>query len=132
MRKLAPAFVLTSILALSSAAALADPTTNSSTPTPQAADAPSSTMGGQADTSPSMNGTKDINKSDGSQNGTTMANTYDNSATPGAKRTKAKKMAKDDGRCDESKYAVGTMPKDCAPNGGTGAAGSTEGQSRGK
>lgn len=151
MRKLAPAFLVTTIVALASGSALAfgdmnkskkAPDTTTSTPR---STAPASSVNAPAPaaapTQPSANmpsasaTTATPSPASTAPSGSTMsssASTLD-TGTAGTKE-KDKGIARNDARCDKSKLAPGAaLPKDCVTKSGTGAAAtsSTQGASFG-
>ena len=112
MRKNATALIATTMFALAAGSAFATDTKS----TAETA-APGTTQSMKTD-------------STGTPSGTT-ASTPGTSGAAADKSDKRKQVARNDPKCDESKVARASMPKDCFEKSGTGAAavGSTQGQS---
>ena len=138
MRKLAPAIVLTSFVAFSSACVFAMGDLNKKKTTTLETSSQATMPGPLSNTSGSSYNSGSTGSSmsgSGTSNSSSMGNPM-NMGDTGTAATKAKRSqnARNDDRCDESRNPGMTLPKDCSPTAGTGAPASsgTTGQSGGQ
>ena len=122
MRKLAPAFILSSIIALASGSALAlgDMNKNKQAPkSPDTTQSSNSTSSGYGANNPSGSVSGPTSSGTGSTSGSTPAG---DTGSLGSK-TKQSQNAQNDNRCDAAKYPNRSdLPKECLTKSGTGAA----------
>ena len=122
MRKLVPAFVLTSIVALASGSALALGDMNKNKPKAQTAPPSSSTYNGPANPSGSVSGPASSATAGTTGTGTTEQTPTGDTGSLGT-QAKQNQIAKNDDRCDAARYPNrADLPKECLTKSGTGAA----------